>query len=120
MKNQNRGILHLTKALSYSITGFKWIVKNESAFRQDLCFCAFCIFVSLLANNWEFKSVIFVIFAAFILLIVEALNSAIESTVDLITEEFNPKAKVAKDLGSLAVFFAIIILSFITICAVVF
>ena len=120
MKNQSKGILHLIKAFGYSMAGFKWIIKNESAFRQDLCFCVFCIFVSLFANNWELKSTVFVIFAAFILLITETLNSAIESVVDLITEEFHPKAKAAKDLGSLSVFFAITTLSLTTIYTVVF
>lgn len=120
MKNQSKGVLHLIKAFGYSMAGLKWIIKNESAFRQDLCFCAFCIFVSLFANNLEVKRAVFVIFAALVLLIVETLNSAIESAVDLITEEFHPKAKAAKDLGSLSVFLAIITLSLTTIYTVVF
>jgi len=36
-------------------------------------------------------------------LIVELLNSGIESVVDLITEEYHEFAKRAKDLGSAAV-----------------
>src|SRR5699024_11405334 len=37
-------------------------------------------------------------------LVVELLNTAIESTVDLVTEEFHPLAKVAKDTASAAEF----------------
>ena len=37
-------------------------------------------------------------------MVVELLNTAIESTVDLVTEEFHPLAKVAKDTASAAEF----------------
>lgn len=43
----------------------------------------------------------------FIILIVECINTAIESCIDLITNEFHKKAKIAKDCGSSAVFFSI-------------
>ena len=39
----------------------------------------------------------------------ELINTAIEATVDLVTEEYHPLAKVAKDTSAAAVFvFAII------------
>lgn len=45
--------------------------------------------------------------------VLEVINSAIERTVDLITEEFHPLAKRAKDMAAAAVliysFFAVII-----------
>ena len=37
-------------------------------------------------------------------LVVELLNTAIESTVDLVTKEFHPLAKIAKDTASAAEF----------------
>ena len=39
----------------------------------------------------------------------ELINTAIEATVDLVTEEYHPLAKVAKDTAAAAVFvFAIV------------
>jgi diacylglycerol kinase len=38
-----------------------------------------------------------------LVLVLEALNSAIEATVDLVTSEYHPLAKVAKDLAAGAV-----------------
>jgi diacylglycerol kinase (ATP) len=38
-----------------------------------------------------------------LVLILEALNSAIEATVDLVTSDYHPLAKVAKDLAAGAV-----------------
>ena len=42
------------------------------------------------------------------MLIVELLNSAIEATVDRVSEEPHPLAKRAKDLGSAAVMLSLI------------
>lgn len=38
-----------------------------------------------------------------LVLVLEALNSAIEATVDLVTDDYHPLAKVAKDLAAGAV-----------------
>ena len=43
-----------------------------------------------------------------LILIIEALNSAIEACVDLITNEWHEKAKIAKDCASAAVFFSVL------------
>ena len=37
-------------------------------------------------------------------LVIELLNTAIESTVDLVTKDFHPLAKIAKDTSSAAEF----------------
>ena len=37
-------------------------------------------------------------------LVIELLNTAIESTVDLVTKDFHPLAKIAKDTASAAEF----------------
>jgi len=42
------------------------------------------------------------------ILITEALNTAIEYAVDLVTDEWNEIAKKAKDTASAAVFFSLI------------
>jgi diacylglycerol kinase (ATP) len=44
-----------------------------------------------------------------LVLIVELINSAIENVVDLVTKEIEPLAKSAKDIGSSAVMFSIIL-----------
>ena len=44
-----------------------------------------------------------------LVLIVELINSAIENVVDLVTKDIKPLAKSAKDIGSTAVMFSIIL-----------
>ncbi|PVX04981.1 diacylglycerol kinase, partial [Campylobacter jejuni] len=41
------------------------------------------------------------------------LNSAIEACVDLITNEWHEKAKIAKDCASAAVFFSVLLALFV-------
>ena len=50
-----------------------------------------------------------------VVLAVELLNTAIEATVDLVTKEIHPLAKVAKDCGSAAAFVSSIMV-FIICC----
>ena len=47
----------------------------------------------------------------FLVMIVEILNTGIEAAIDYISMEVHPKAKLAKDLGSAAVFLSLLNLS---------
>ena len=58
------------------------------------------------------------IIALMVVLSVELLNTAIEATVDLVTNEFHPLAKIAKDCGGAATFVATIVL--LVICGFIF
>lgn len=46
--------------------------------------------------------------AVFLVIITEMINTGIEAVVDLYTSTFNPKAKIAKDVGAGAVVLAVI------------
>ena len=56
-------------------------------------------------------------FPAALVLIVELLNSAIESTVDRISMEYHELSKRAKDLGSAAVMLSLLLCTAIWACA---
>ena len=47
----------------------------------------------------SFERFLFLLFAILFGLTIEMANTAFEKTVDLITEEWHPKAKIAKDLA---------------------
>jgi diacylglycerol kinase (ATP) len=51
--------------------------------------------------------------AILLVLIVELINSAIEATVDRVSIEHHPLAKRAKDIGSAAVFVALLNVLFV-------
>ncbi|SKB47344.1 diacylglycerol kinase [Malaciobacter marinus] len=109
MRNQPK--YNLFKNTSYAIDGLKDILKNETSFKIELL-CAF-IFIPIIFyidTSLTNKLLMFITFSG--VLLSEVINSAIERTVDLVTLDFNPMAKKAKDVGSLIVF------SSISICTI--
>ncbi|MEQ9721226.1 diacylglycerol kinase [Yersinia alsatica] len=112
MANQSTGLTRIYKATGYSVKGLTAAWKNEAAFRQEAVaailaiILAFWLDVDALARILLVGSVVLVI-------IVEVINSAIEAVVDRIGSEFHELSGRAKDMGSAAVFLAILLALFI-------
>ena len=101
------GIRHTLRALGYSLEGLTAAIKHELAFRQELAFAVVLGPAALLIpTDWLHR--LYLIGALFLVLIVELLNSAIEATIDHISEERHPLSKRAKDLGSAAVLLSLL------------
>lgn len=93
---------------SYALSGVLAMLKNEVAFRIELVFIIPALVVSVFLPV-SFEQHLILAGVLFIIIIAECVNSAIEACVDLITEDFHHKAKIAKDCGSAAVFFSIVL-----------
>jgi diacylglycerol kinase (ATP) len=101
------GLSRLSSALHNSIVGLYMAIKNEVAFRQNLIFCLIMIALATLVSVKP--SDFLIMFGSIILvLIVELINSAIETTVDRISLDKNELSKLAKDYASAAVFIALV------------
>ena len=98
--------MQIFKAFFYSIEGLK-VALLERAFKQELVICAVLIPIAVF-SNLSGASKIALIASLMLVLIVELLNSAIEALVDRISVEQHVLSKKAKDLGSAAVFLAIV------------
>jgi len=100
------GFARVLAASSYSLEGLRATFSTEAAFRQELYLVTLAsaglLFLPL---SSEWKGLLF--FATTAVLVVELLNSAIESVVDLASAEYHELAKRAKDIGSAAVFISI-------------
>lgn len=95
-------------ALMYSLNGLRFAFAKEAAFRQETClYVLLMIALYFLPLPIVFKGILF--FASTLVLIVEILNSAIETIVNIASPEYNDLAKEAKDLGSGAVFISIVL-----------
>ena len=103
---------HFFKALSYSRDGLLFLLK-ETAFRQELLLIV--IALPLVASLKGLGALLDALPWGLLVLIVEALNTGIEKTVDLCTGERHPLAKAAKDCGSFACGTAIA--AFLVVCA---
>ena len=102
----NRGVMRAWRALKYSLSGFKFAVFEESAFRQELALAVIllpaAIFLPVTAGERGL-----LIGSFLVVLIIELINSSIEAAIDRISLERHELSKRAKDFGSAAVLIAL-------------
>lgn len=105
---KNRGIKRLVYALLYSWQGLVSALKHEEAFRQE-----FVAFVALTALSFFLDVTpierLLMISTVVMVMIVEVLNSAIETVVDRVSTDKHKLSGRAKDYGSFAVLMTILI-----------
>lgn len=104
------GIRRLINAFGYSLQGFGAAFKHEDAFRQEVLMALILIPLAFYLGESAVEQAL-MIASVLLVLIVELLNSAIEAAVDHTSTERHPLAKQAKDIGSAAVFIALIIVA---------
>lgn len=108
MKPHNaKGLRRIVLASQWSWKGLRHAVTSEAAFRQE--FILVCILAP--AAFWLGESVlekILLVSSLLLVLIVELLNSSVEAAVDRVGVESHPLAGQAKDMGSAAVFIALL------------
>ncbi len=101
-------IQHFWNAFRWSLKGIAATLKSETAFRQELLGAVILIPVAVVIPL-PVSYRIMMVGVIFLVLIVELINSAIESIVDLVSPEYHELAGKAKDCGSAAVFFSLIL-----------
>ena len=102
-----RGLLHAWRATGIALQGLRAAWRHEDAFRQEVLIAAVAIPVALLLPASPLGKAL-MISSILLVLIVELLNSALESAVDHTSLEQHPLAKRAKDIASAAVFLSIV------------
>jgi len=85
----------------YTLQGLSYCFKNGSSFLFVAMIACLVIILGILFDIAFLEWVISFGSLAFIL-IIELINTAIEATVDMVTQEYNEYAKIAKDCGSAA------------------
>jgi len=106
-QKQRKGINRIVHALGYSLQGLHSAF-YEPAFRQELWLSVLLIPASFwLGKNWVEISLL----AATVLLvmIVELLNTGLETAIDRIGPQWHDLSKRCKDLGSAAVLLSLIL-----------
>ena len=102
-----KGWRRLVNAASYSWAGLQAAWRHEEAFRQEGLLCAALVPVALwLGGNAVERALL--IGSLLLVVIVELLNSSIEAAIDRISLERHELSGRAKDLGSAAVFVALL------------
>ena len=105
-----RGLRRLFNALFYSLSGLRIAVNHESAFRQEIAIAVVLIPLACFVPVSAAERIL-LIGSVLLLLIVELLNSSVEAAIDRIGFDTHRLSKRAKDLGSAAVFLALLLLA---------
>ncbi len=116
MKRKSSGnlFLRLYHNTIHSINGLKVLFKEEKSIILVLLF-AFLVFGLGIILKVSFKEFFILGICFLFLLVIELLNTAIENTVDLVTDKYHELAKKAKDQGSAATGVMTIIIILVTI-----
>lgn len=97
----------LKRSFSFAIAGLIYCVKNEKNMKihilATILVLIAAVVVGLKPIEWGL-----LILTVFMVLIAETVNTAVEKTVDLVTTEYHPLAKMAKNLAAGAVLLAAI------------
>ncbi len=101
------GVRRVLDATRYSLAGLAAACRHEAAFRQELALALVLVPLGLwLGESGVARALL--VGSVLLVLVVEVLNSAVEAVVDRIGDEIHPLAGRAKDLGSAAVFLALV------------
>jgi diacylglycerol kinase (ATP) len=104
------GMVRILHAFFNSIAGLGDAWRHESAFRQEILLAA----VLIPAACWIHVSAVeraLLIGAVLLVMIVELLNTSVEAAIDRISFDHHSLSKRAKDIGSAAVFMALVLLA---------
>jgi diacylglycerol kinase (ATP) len=91
-----------------TLRGLKFAWREEEAFRQEVAIAIPLITLAFFLPVTAIETVLLILPLG-LLLIVELMNTAIEATVDRISMDRHPLSGKAKDLGSAAVGFCIVL-----------
>ena len=101
------GLTRIWNALLYSLSGLGAAFRHEQAFRQEVVLALILIPTALLLPVNPLGKAL-MIASVLLVLIVELLNSALETAVDRVSLEIHPLAKRAKDMASAAILLSLI------------
>ena len=112
-----KGLNRVWHALGYSVAGLRagW---SETAFRQEAIASVILLPAAFwLGSNWV--EVVLLAGTVILIMIVELLNTGIETAIDRIGPEWHDLSKRAKDMGSAAVLLSLLLCA-LTWCLAIF
>ena len=101
----------LQNATRWSFQGLRHAWREEAAFRFEVVLAAVMV-PTALALDVERLERVALVGSVLLVLIVELLNSALEAAIDRIGTEHHPLSGQGKDMGSAAVFVALVLAGF--------
>ena len=104
----NKPSFALFANIRYALAGLGTILRDETSFKIQLAAIA-VVTLALLFVPLSFQPKLILFVSMWLIPFAEAINSAIERVVDLVTQEHHPLAGQAKDIGAFVVLMAFVI-----------
>lgn len=95
----------LLRSFNHAFQGLVYSARHQRNMRVHLVLAFAVLVASVFLNLSRLQLVVIFVAVAFVF-ITELINSAVEMVVDMITKEFDPRAKAAKDMAAGAVLVA--------------
>lgn len=108
MASNNLGFKRILLATKYSWQGFRTAYRKEEAFRQEVWLALVAVPLGFYLGHDGVERALLV-GSILLVLIVELLNTGIENVVDRVGTDLHKLSGRAKDMGSAAVFTALIL-----------
>lgn len=105
--SRSTGLKRIARGIRFSFAGLKHAATYETAVREELIALVVLVPLSAVLPVSTVAHLLLVL-PLMLLVAVELLNSAVERTVDRISEEQHPLAGQAKDMASAAVFVVVL------------
>lgn len=102
----------LPASFGYAIRGIAWVAATQRNMKIHLA-AAVAVFAAAVWFDLSLVESALAVLAVALVIVAETVNSAIEKVVDLVTPEYHPLARLAKDAAAgavlLAAFFSVVI-----------
>ena len=112
MPPHQTGWRRIKNALRFPLDGLRACYTGEEAFRQEVWLATFLIPLSILLPISALSTAL-LIASVLLVMIIEILNTAVETVVDRISKDYHLLSKKAKDMGSAAVFLSLVNLTIV-------
>ena len=112
--SEKNKLKRLIKKFSYAFAGLKNAISNHSSFVTHIIIGFVVCFLSIFFNLSS-TEILFILSAIFSVLISELINTAIEESINLFTQEIKRGAMLAKDSAAAAVLLSVFYSLFIAI-----
>jgi diacylglycerol kinase len=102
MKINKNKLIKTTLSFKYAMEGIVYAFKTQRNFRIHSVVAILVLILSLLLRC-NFQEIAVIVLSIGLVFSLELINTSIEATIDLVTPENKPLAKIAKDLAAAAV-----------------
>lgn len=101
-ESMHRHIRHQAASFRQALQGISWAFYTQPHFQFHVI-VGFLVILLGFVLNVSMVEIVLLVLTIFFILVIELLNTAIEATINLVTDEWQGYAKVAKDVSAGAV-----------------